>query len=56
MVWFFFVTKDVPHRRPLTILDSHNIGNRAFLCNLIRQPAFTQLKHHSPGAYRVVGT
>jgi len=58
--WFGFSLslKDVSHRRPLAqFLDSHKVGNRAFFAgNLIRQPAFTQLKLQKPGAYRVIGS
>ena len=58
--WFGFslTLKDVSHRRPLAqFLDSNKIGNRAFFAgNLVRQPAFTQLKKQSSGAYRVVGS
>ena len=59
MVWFFCVTKRrCTYRRPLAqFLDSHKIGNRSFFAgNLIRQPAFTELKRQSPGSFRVVGS
>jgi CDP-6-deoxy-D-xylo-4-hexulose-3-dehydrase len=37
-------------------LDSRKIGNRMFFGgNLLRQPAFVQLKKDRPGAFRVVG-
>jgi CDP-6-deoxy-D-xylo-4-hexulose-3-dehydrase len=37
-------------------LDSSRIGNRMlFGGNLVRQPAFVQLKKDSPGAFRVIG-
>ena len=37
-------------------LDEKKIGNRAlFGGNLVRQPAFTQLRQDNPGAFRVVG-
>lgn len=37
-------------------LDEHKIGNRMlFGGNLLRQPAFVQLKKDNPGAFRVVG-
>ena len=37
-------------------LDRHRIGNRRlFGGNLVRQPAFVQLAHDRPGAFRVVG-
>jgi CDP-6-deoxy-D-xylo-4-hexulose-3-dehydrase len=38
-------------------LDEHKIGNRMlFGGNLVRQPAFVQLKYDQPEAYRVVGS
>lgn len=38
------------------LLDSHRIGNRMlFGGNLVRQPAFTQLRQDQPKAFRVVG-
>ena len=37
-------------------LDRHQIGNRMlFGGNLLRQPAFVQLRHDRPEAFRVVG-
>ncbi|MDX6767775.1 MAG: lipopolysaccharide biosynthesis protein RfbH [Candidatus Methylacidiphilales bacterium] len=37
-------------------LDEHKIGNRMlFGGNLVRQPAFVQLRHDNPDAFRVVG-
>ena len=37
-------------------LDQHKIGNRMlFGGNLVRQPAFVQLKHDNPQAFRIVG-
>jgi len=37
-------------------LDEHRIGNRRlFGGNLVRQPAFVELKRDNPNAYRVVG-
>jgi CDP-6-deoxy-D-xylo-4-hexulose-3-dehydrase len=37
-------------------LDRHRIGNRMlFGGNLLRQPAFVQLRHDRPEALRVVG-
>lgn len=37
-------------------LDQHKIGNRMmFGGNLVRQPAFVQLKKDRPGAFRVIG-
>jgi CDP-6-deoxy-D-xylo-4-hexulose-3-dehydrase len=38
------------------LLDAHQIGNRMlFGGNLVRQPAFTQLRQDQPQAFRVVG-
>jgi len=37
-------------------LDGKKIGNRMFFGgNLLRQPAFIQLKKDRPGAFRIVG-
>jgi CDP-6-deoxy-D-xylo-4-hexulose-3-dehydrase len=37
-------------------LDQHKIGNRMlFGGNLVRQPAFVQLKRDNPQAFRIVG-
>jgi nucleoside-diphosphate-sugar epimerase len=37
-------------------LDAHKIGNRMlFGGNLVRQPAFVQLRKENPGAFRVIG-
>ena len=37
-------------------LDTHRVGNRMlFGGNLVRQPAFAQLRRDQPGAFRVVG-
>lgn len=59
--WFGFmllVKPDAPFSRTdLTRhLDEKKIGNRTlFGGNLVRQPAFTQLRKDNPGAFRVVG-
>jgi CDP-6-deoxy-D-xylo-4-hexulose-3-dehydrase len=59
--WFGFmilVRPDAPFtRRDLAVaLDAAKIGNRMlFGGNLVRQPAFVQLRHDRPGAFRVVG-
>jgi CDP-6-deoxy-D-xylo-4-hexulose-3-dehydrase len=37
-------------------LDAHKIGNRMlFGGNLVRQPAFVQLRKDNPNAFRVIG-
>jgi CDP-4-dehydro-6-deoxyglucose reductase, E1 len=59
--WFGFkiaVRPDVPFSRTELAqeLDRHQIGNRMlFGGNLLRQPAFVQLRHDQPEALRVVG-
>lgn len=59
--WFGFkltVRKDAPFTRTQLAehLDAHKIGNRMlFGGNLVRQPAFVQLKRDKPDAFRVVG-
>ena len=59
--WFGFkiaVRPDVPFSRTELAqeLDRHQIGNRMlFGGNLLRQPAFVQLRHDRPEALRVVG-
>lgn len=59
--WFGFmllVKPDAPFTRTQLSrrLDERKIGNRAlFGGNLVRQPAFTQLKKDNPAAMRVVG-
>ena len=59
--WFGFkiaVRPDVPFSRTELAqeLDCHQIGNRMlFGGNLLRQPAFVQLRHDRPEALRVVG-
>lgn len=59
--WFGFMML-VKHNAPFTrrdfaqALDAAKIGSRMlFGGNLVRQPAFTTLKHQQPGAFRVVG-
>ncbi|CRY91252.1 degT/DnrJ/EryC1/StrS aminotransferase family protein [Synechococcus sp. WH 8103] len=38
-------------------LDSHNIGNRMlFGGNLLRQPAFVNLRHDNPNSFKVIGS
>ena len=59
--WFGFkmtVKKDAPFtRNELAVhLDANKIGNRMlFGGNLVRQPAFVQLRRDAPGAMRTVG-
>jgi CDP-6-deoxy-D-xylo-4-hexulose-3-dehydrase len=59
--WFGFkiaVRPDAPFSRTELAqeLDRHQIGNRMlFGGNLLRQPAFVQLRHDRPEALRVVG-
>lgn len=59
--WFGFmlmVKPDAPFTRTelSRALDEKKIGNRTlFGGNLVRQPAFTQLRGDNPGAFRVVG-
>ncbi len=59
--WFGFkisVKSDAPFRRTdlARELDAHRIGNRMlFGGNLVRQPAFVQLRADRPDALRVVG-
>ena len=59
--WFGFkiaVKPDAPFSRTdlAQELDKNRIGNRMlFGGNLVRQPAFVQLKNDQPNAYRVVG-
>ena len=59
--WFGFkisVKPDAPFRRTdlARELDAHRIGNRMlFGGNLVRQPAFVQLRADRPDALRVVG-
>jgi CDP-6-deoxy-D-xylo-4-hexulose-3-dehydrase len=59
--WFGFkitVKPDAPFTRTdlASHLDQHRIGNRMlFGGNLIRQPAFVQLKRDNPDAFRLVG-
>ena len=57
--WFGFmmtIREDAPFTRTdlARHLDDHKIGNRMlFGGNLVRQPAFVQLKRDNPGAFRV---
>lgn len=59
--WFGFMIRVRPgapfHRRDLAqALDAARIGNRMlFGGNLVRQPAFVQLRRDNPTAFRVVG-
>jgi CDP-6-deoxy-D-xylo-4-hexulose-3-dehydrase len=59
--WFGFMmlvkpTAPFDRRTFVRALDAAKIGNRMlFGGNLVRQPAFTQLKRQQPGAFRVVG-
>lgn len=59
--WFGFmllVKPDAPFKKSAfaSYLDENKIGNRMlFGGNLLRQPAFVQLKHDRPEALRVVG-
>jgi CDP-4-dehydro-6-deoxyglucose reductase, E1 len=59
--WFGFkitVKPDAPFTRTQLAahLDEHKIGNRMlFGGNLVRQPAFVQLKRDTPDAFRIVG-
>jgi len=59
--WFGFkmsIRPEAPFNRTdfAKFLDEKKIGNRMlFGGNLLRQPAFVQLKHDNPGAIRVVG-
>ncbi|MEI6072792.1 MAG: lipopolysaccharide biosynthesis protein RfbH [Verrucomicrobiae bacterium] len=59
--WFGFMLRVKPHA-PFTVrelaahLDEKKIGNRMlFGGNLLRQPAFVQLRKDNPNAFRVVG-
>ena len=59
--WFGFMlrvkaTAPFSHTQLAQHLDAKKIGNRMFFGgNLLRQPAFVQLKKDNPGAFRVVG-
>ena len=59
--WFGFkieVKENAPFTRTelAKVLDMNKIGNRMlFGGNLVRQPAFTDLKSYNPNAYRIVG-
>lgn len=59
--WFGFMLRVKPgarfsHTDLARHLDEKKIGNRMFFGgNLLRQPAFVQLKKDQPGAFRVVG-
>jgi CDP-6-deoxy-D-xylo-4-hexulose-3-dehydrase len=59
--WFGFMLRVKPsapfrHTDLARHLDQHKIGNRMFFGgNLLRQPAFVQLKKDRPDAFRVVG-
>ncbi len=59
--WFGFMMRvrpDAPFSRRdfARALDAKRIGNRMlFGGNLLRQPAFVQLRHDDPGAFRVIG-
>jgi CDP-6-deoxy-D-xylo-4-hexulose-3-dehydrase len=59
--WFGFkitIKPDAPFTRTdlASHLDQHKIGNRMlFGGNLVRQPAFVQLKRDNPDAFRLVG-
>jgi CDP-6-deoxy-D-xylo-4-hexulose-3-dehydrase len=59
--WFGFmllVRPEAPFTRTefAQFLDAQKIGNRMlFGGNLVRQPAFVQLRRDNPGAFRVVG-
>ncbi len=59
--WFGFMIRVKPSA-PFTVrelaffLDEHKIGNRMlFGGNLLRQPAFVQLRRDRPNAFRIVG-
>lgn len=59
--WFGFMIRVKPsapftHTQLARHLDAHKIGNRMFFGgNLLRQPAFIQLRKDRPQAFRVVG-
>jgi CDP-6-deoxy-D-xylo-4-hexulose-3-dehydrase len=59
--WFGFkitIKPEAPFTRTdlASHLDQHEIGNRMlFGGNLVRQPAFVQLKRDIPDAFRIVG-
>ncbi|HEU5079585.1 MAG TPA: lipopolysaccharide biosynthesis protein RfbH [Opitutaceae bacterium] len=60
--WFGFLllvrpTAGFRHSDLARFLDERKIGNRMFFGgNLVRQPAFVQLRKDQPGAFRVVGS
>jgi CDP-6-deoxy-D-xylo-4-hexulose-3-dehydrase len=59
--WFGFMLRVRPTakftvRELASFLDEHKIGNRMlFGGNLLRQPAFVQLRREQPNSFRVVG-
>lgn len=59
--WFGFLllvreTSSVRHTDLARFLDQRKIGNRMFFGgNLVRQPAFVQLRKDNPAAFRVIG-